>query len=374
MENAELLLLKQEFDPAAATIDPWDVTYLGEKLKLRNYQYNETEVKEYFPADSTVQGTFRVYENLFGIRFEEVRGAPVWSPDVRLYRVTNADDGVTVGYLYLDLYPREGKYGHFATFPVITGRMKNGTWSVPVTIIVGNFPASQGDKPGLLTIDDIETLFHEGGHALHCLLTTVPYGSISGFNTEWDFVETPSQTIEEWTWDPDVLTAISGHYSDPSRKIPKELRDRIIASRDSDIGYYYSRQLANALEDMEYHTAQGPVDVTAVSHRLYREITGIPQPESTHQPASFGHLMGGYDAGYYGYLWSKVYALEITETFRQEGMLNQTTGMRLRQALLSQGNLEDGSALLFNFLGHEPGTAAFNKRLGIVDGAMNKPV
>jgi thimet oligopeptidase len=363
-ENAELLFVKKDLDPAATTLDPWDVTYLQENLVLRKYAYDENEVKEYFPADGTVQGIFRMYGELFGIRFEEVRDAPVWSPDVRLYRVTNLTGGATVGYLYLDLYPREGKYGHFATFPVISGRMKDGTWSVPVTIIVGNFPAPQENKPGLLTMYDVETLFHEGGHAMHYILTTVPYGTWSGFNTEWDFVETPSQTLEEWVWDPQVMTSLSGHYTNTSQKIPAELRDRVIAARDAGTGHYYGRIMANSLEDMEYHTAQGPVNVTSVSARVYAEME-IPQAEGIHQPASFEHLMGGYDAGYYGYLWSKVYALEIADTFKHDGMTNQTTGMRFRQDILSQGNMQDGGVLLENFLGKEPGTEAFYKRLGI---------
>ena len=373
-ENSELLVLKKDLDPAATTLDPWDVTYLQEKLTLRKYAYDENEVKEYFPVDNTVQGIFWGYGELFGIRFEEVRDAPVWSPDVRLYRVTNMAGEATVGYLYLDLYPREGKYGHFATFPLISGRMKDGAWSVPATIIVGNFPAPQENKPGLLTMYDVETLFHEGGHAMHNLLTTVPYGTWSGFNTEWDFVETPSQTLEEWVWDPEVLTSLSGHYTNTSQKIPPELRDRVIAARDAGAGHDYSRLMANSLEDMEYHTAQGPVNVTAVSARVYAEME-IPQGEGIHQPASFGHLMGGYDAGYYGYLWSKVYALEIADTFRHDGMTNQTTGMRFRQEILSQGNMQDGGVLLKNFLLKEPGTDAFYKRLGIVNasGTGNKP-
>jgi thimet oligopeptidase len=373
-ENVELLVLKKDIDPVATTLDPWDVTYLQEKLTLRKYAYNENEVKEYFPADNTVQGIFRVYGDLFGIRFEEVRDAPVWSPDVRLYRVTNLTGGATVGYLYLDLYPREGKYGHFATFPVISGRMKDGEWSVPATIIIGNFPAPQENKSGLLTMYDVETLFHEGGHAMHYLLTTVPYGTWSGFNTEWDFVETPSQTLEEWVWDPQVMTSLSGHNTNTSQKIPPELRDRVIAARDAGAGHYYGRIMANSLQDMEYHTAQGPVNVTAVSARVYAQME-MPQAEGIHQPASFGHIMGGYDAGYYGYLWSKVYALEIAETFKHDGMTNQTTGMRFRQEILSQGNMQDGGVLLKNFLLKEPGAEAFYKRLGIANGSGigNKP-
>ena len=364
-EVAELLVEKKRLDPSATALDPWDIAYLQEKLKARKYTYDENTVKEYFPVDGTVQGVFRIYGDLFGIRFEEVRDAPVWSPEVRLYRVTNLSDNATVGYLYLDLYPREGKYSHFATTPLINGRVKEGRYSVPVTAIVGNFPAPADGKPGLLTMYDVETIFHEGGHAMHSLLTTVPYGTLSGFNTEWDFVETPSQTLEEWTWDPEVLTSISGHYTNASQKIPADLRDKVITVRDADAGYQYSTQLAKTYVDMEFHMHDGPVDTRAVYARVYKDMTGIPQPDETHQPASFGHIMGGYDAGYYGYLWSKVYAMEITGEFKKDGMTNRTTGMRFRRDILSQGNLQDGGLLLQTFLDREPGPGAFYGRLGI---------
>ncbi|PKL66091.1 MAG: peptidase [Methanomicrobiales archaeon HGW-Methanomicrobiales-3] len=364
-ENAVMLRMKQEQDSSATALDAWDVSYLQEKLVREQYSYDPNVVKEYFPVDTTIHGIFGVYGELFGIEFEEVKGAPAWSPDVQLFRVTNTSDGVTVGYLYLDLYPREGKYGHFAAFPLITSRMKDGARSVPVMAIVGNFPAPAEGKPGLLTMWDIETVFHEGGHAMHFLLTTAPYGSLGGFNTELDFVETPSQSLEEWAWDPAVLSSLSGHYANSSQKIPPELLDRIIAARDVGAGHYYARQVANTIEDTTFHTADGPVDVTNESRRIYAEMTGIPQPEGIHHPASFSHLMGGYDAGYYGYLWSKVYAMEITGEFKRDGMTNQTTGMRYRQEILSKGNMQDGGVLLFNFLGREPGPGAFYERLGI---------
>ncbi len=367
-ENTVLLRMKQAKDPSATALDPWDISYLQEKLLREQYSYDPNVVKEYFPVDTTIKGIFGVYGELFGIGFEEVKGQTVWSDGVQLFRVKNTTDGATVGYLYLDLYPREGKYGHFAAFPLITERMKDGTRSAPVMAIVGNFPAPADGKPGLLTMYDIETVFHEGGHAMHFLLTTAPYSSLAGFNTEMDFVETPSQSLEEWAWDPVVLSSLSGHYADPSQKIPPELLDRVIAARDVGNGHYYGRLLANTIEDMEYHTADGPVDVTNVSRRIYTDMIGIPQPEGIHHPASFGHLMGGYDAGYYGYLWSKVYALDIAGEFRKDGMTNQTTGMRYRQEILSRGNMEDGDVLLRNFLNREPGTGAFYKRLGIRQG------
>ncbi len=364
-EFAELLRLKRVLDPAASTVEPWDVLYLQERLKRERYAYDEETVKEYFPVDGVLEGVFGIAYSLFDVQFEEVRDAKVWAPGVRLYRVANATDRATIGYLYLDLYPREGKYGYFAAETMIQGRKENGSYVTPVVLVMANFQAPEGGRPSLMTQDEIETLFHETGHALHVILTRAPYGSLSGFETEWDFSETPSQAFEEWPWDPEVLELLSGHYANSSQKIPPELRDRIIASRNVGMSYEFSRVLANSLEDMRFHTTRGPVDVTEVSHETYEEVTGIAPLPETHQPAQFEHVMSGYDAGYYGYLWSKVYALECVDEFRREGMTDRATGMRFRHAILEQGNMKDGGVLLEEFLGREPGNQALFRHLGI---------
>lgn len=364
-EMADLLSIKKSLDPAATAVDAWDVAYLREILKKQQYDYDKEEVREYFPLDTVLQGLFRTYGTLFGIGFTEVEDAPVWSPDVRLYEVKNLTDNDTIGYMYLDPYPREGKYGHFCATPVISGRMINGTYSLPVMTVIGNFHRPEEERPSLLSMYEIEALFHETGHGMHYLLTGAPYASLSGFNVELDFVETPSQTLEEWIWDPEVMESISGHYTNSSEKIPPELRDRTIAARDVGKGTRYSNILADSLEDMRIHTATEPVNVTEVCYQTYEEIMGTKPLPGTHQPASFGHLMGGYDAGYYGYLWSKVYALNIVNRFREDGMTNQTTGMRFRYEILSKGNMKDGNLLLKNFLGKEPGPEALYESLGI---------
>ncbi|KAF1073844.1 M3 family metallopeptidase [Methanogenium sp. MK-MG] len=363
-EMADLLAIKQSMDPTATAVDAWDVIYLQEIQKKQQYAYDEEEVREYFPVDTVLQGLFDTCGTLFGIRFTEMTNAPVWSPDVRLYAVKNLTND-TIGYMYLDLYPREGKYGHFCAAEAISGRQKDGAYSVPVMAIIGNFHKPEDDRPSLLTINEIETLFHETGHAMHYLLTTAPYGTLSGFSVEWDFVETPSQTLEEWVWDPEVLASISGHYTNSSEKIPADLRDRVIAARNVGTGALYSRLLVNSLEDMRFHTATEPVDVTEVWYRTHEEVMGTRPLPGTHQPASFGHLMGGYDAGYYGYLWSKVYALSIVDAFRENGMTNPTLGMKFRDEILSQGNMEDGMVLLEHFLGREPGPEALYEHLNI---------
>jgi len=308
---------------------------------------------------------FDCFGPLFGVRFAEVTGAKVWAPGVKLYRVINAADERTLAYIYLDMFPRDGKYGHMMMVPLISGRAKGAAYTVPVTAIVGNFRAPSGDIPSLLTHDDVEGLFHEFGHTLHGSLTRVPYASLSGSSVEWDFVETPSQALENWAWEPAVLDSISGNYANPKEKLPAALRDRIIAARDLDAGLKYTRMLVISTEDMTFHTADGPVDVTDIADKAYRDLMGIPPLEGGHEPATIGHFMGGYDAGYYSYLWAEVYALNIFARFKKDGLFNAATGAAYRHWILEQGNMQDGTVLLFGFLKKEPGMDVFYERLHI---------
>jgi thimet oligopeptidase len=364
-EIAGLLRTKKDLDPAATEVNPWDVAYLENIQRNHEYAYNVEEVREYFPLDTVLSGLFSLFGPLFGIRFDEVKDTPVWSPDVRVFRVGNLTDNQTIAYLYYDFYPREGKYNGAAATVITNGRMMNGSYTIPVALVMANFPRPTSDRPSLLTMDDMTTLFHETGHALHGVLTRAPYGTLSGLSVQPDFIETPSQTLEEWVWDPQVLESLSGRYTNTSEKIPPALLKKVIAARKVGTGSYYSSQLAYALEDMRFHTADGPVNTTEVWLQTYREIRGMEPLAGTHQPASFGHLMGGYDAGYYGYLWSKVYALNINDKFRQDGMTNRTTGMKYRQEILAPGFMQDGNVLLKNFLGRDPGVEPLYQYLGL---------
>ncbi len=234
------------------------------------------QIRKYFPFERVVQGMFDCFGPLFGVRFAEVTGADVWATGVILCRVINAADDRTLAYIYFDMFPRDGKYGHMMMVPLIAGRADRDGYSVPVTAIVGNFRAPSGDIPSLLTHDDVEGLFHEFGHALHGSLTRVPFASLAGSSVEWDFVETPSQALENWAWEPSVLDAISGNYANPKEKLPAPLRDRIIAARDLGAGLTYTRMLVISTEDMAFHTADGPVDITGIADRIYRDLMGIP--------------------------------------------------------------------------------------------------
>ena len=362
---AMLLTLKQELVPGADRVDPWDLAFLLERERKQKFALDNEEIRKYFPFDLVLEGMFRCFGPLFGARFAVVPEAPAWAPGVRLIRIFDQDDDRTLAYLYLDMFPRDGKYGHMMMSPLIAGRVREGGYSVPVSAIVGNFRAPSGDIPPLLTHDDVEGLFHEFGHALHGCLTKAPYASLAGSSVEWDFVETPSQALESWVWEPEVLDAISGHYAHSAEKLPALLRDRIIAARDLGAGLRYTRMLVISTEDMEFHTAKGPVDVTATANRIYRELMGISPLEGDHEPATIGHFMGGYDAGYYSYLWAEVYALNIFARFKKDGLFNAATGAAYRHWILEQGNMQDGKALLAGFLGKEPGMDVFYERLHI---------
>src|SRR5208337_3677664 len=225
-----LLSLKQELEPGADRVEPWDLAFLTEQERKRKFALDNEEIRKYFPFDLVLQGMFELFGPLLGVRFSGVPKTPVWAPGVRLIRISDQNNDRTIAYIYLDMFPRDGKYGYMMMSPLIAGRARDGGYTVPVTAIVGNFRAPSENIPSLLTHDDVEGLFHELGHALHGCLTKAPYASLAGSSVEWDFVETPSQALENWAWEPVVLDAISGHYANPGEKLPAPLRDRIIAA------------------------------------------------------------------------------------------------------------------------------------------------
>jgi len=365
---SELLAFKKTLDPNATAVHPWDVAYLETQILKTKYSLDNEKVREYFPINTVMPGMASLYSHLFNVSIQEVEGAKLWSPDVMLYRVADSTTGATISYIHFDLYPRENKYGHGAMWQIATGREKNGSRVVPIIAIVANFNPPANGKPALLSHGEEVTLFHEFGHAMHASLSTVSFASLSGTNTAWDFVETPSQSFENWAWDPQVINSTSGHYLDTSQKIPQSMVDSMLSARNLDQGITYAQRLAQSKMDMDFHTASGPVNVTAVSNAELERITGMAPVAGNHFPATFGHVMGGYDAGYYSYMWSEAYALDIFSEFQAQGTGNQTTGLRYRNEILSQGDMKDGDVLLHNFLGREPSSSAFLKKLGITQG------
>ncbi|MCC6276833.1 MAG: Zn-dependent oligopeptidase [Oligoflexia bacterium] len=362
---AKLLAFKKSVEPGAKVVNPWDGTYLAYQLKKRDYTLDDEMIREYFPADQTVSAMFEVYSQILGVKFVEVKGADVWAPHVKLYEVRNKKDDSFVAHFFTDFVPREGKYGHAAAFTLRQGRIVNGKYQFPISSIVANFTAPSGDKPSMFSHNEVETLFHEFGHIMHQTLTQAKYATLSGSSVARDFVEAPSQMLENWVWDPSILKRLSGHYKDASKKLPDSLIKKMIAARDFNQGYFYTRQLLFGLFDYSLHTASGSLDPTALYKKLYKELTTIDPLEETHFPAGFGHLMGGYDAGYYGYLWSEVFAQDMFTRFESEGLLNAQVGMEYRKAILERGDSEPAGKLLAKFLGRAPNNQAFFKRLGI---------
>lgn len=361
---AKLLAYKKTLEAGATTIEAHDIAFLAAQLKKTSYALDEDKVAEYFPAETVMRGLFSTCSTLFGVKFVERKDTPLWAEGVKLYEIRNSSSDGIIAYFYTDTVPREGKYGHAAAFPLISARAIRGRYSIPIASIVANFTPPSGDRPSLLTHDEVETLFHEFGHIMHQTLTRAPYSSLSGSSVAQDFVEVPSQMLENWVWNKDVLRVISGHYK-TGEKLPDALLEKMLAAKDFNQGYAYMRQLLFGLFDMKIHSSSGRVDTTQVYNEMYRELFGIEVMKDTHFPASFGHLMGGYDSGYYGYLWSEVYSQDMFSRFEKAGLLNPTTGADYRKTILESGNMRDAIDLIREFLGREPTSEAFYKKLGI---------
>jgi thimet oligopeptidase len=362
----QLLAFKKKMDPTATKLNQEDLLYLDFQMKKQDYKVDGNLVREYFPADVVIQGMFDVYSQILGVNYVEVPKAAVWSNGVKLYEVRDKKDSRLIGYFYTDFFPREGKYDHAAAFQLYKGRLlKDGKYEPPVSAIVANLSPPTEGKLSLLSHKDVETMFHEFGHIMHDVLTTAPYNSLSGTSTTRDFVEAPSQMLENWVFESEVLEKISGHYQDHSKKLPKDLLKKMLAARDFQQGRFYIRQLTFGFYDYNIHTESGPIDATKTYDDVFRELTGIDQVANAHFPATFGHMMDNYDGGYYGYLWSKVYAQDMFTVFQKEGVLSPKVGARYRNNILAPGDMEDADELLKKFLGREPNNKAFFKYLHI---------
>jgi thimet oligopeptidase len=285
---------------------------------------------------------------------------------VRSYRIEDADTGAPLAVFHLDLHPRPGKYTHAACWnPVVRRRLSDGTVRLPVAAVAANFTRPTSDTPSLLTHDEALTLWHEFGHALHACLTEVDEPWFAGIETEDDFVEAPSQIMENWMWEAEVLRRFARHYR-TGESIPAELVTALAAARDQNVGLLTLRQIALGKFDLMMHT-QGPRPDLEVLLERATEYSLLPPQADTFMAASFGHLMGGYDAGYYGYLWAKVYGDDMYSAFEAEGVLSPAAGRRYRREVLARGGSADAIDLLRAFLGREPDTTAFLARLGIGD-------
>lgn len=363
-DQQELLAFKRTLDPQAKILNPWDVGYLSYQLKKKKYDVDGELVREYFPADFVVAKVLEIYSKILGVRFQALPQAKTWHPSVQLFEIRDAATDKVQAYFYTDLYPREGKYGHAAAFSIRIGREINGEYRSPVSAIVANFTPPTSDKPSLLSHGEVETFFHEFGHIMHQTLTRVPFASLAGTSVARDFVEAPSQMLENWVWQPEILKFISAHYKDSSKKIPDELIQNMIRAQKFNQAVAYTRQLFFGIYDLTLHRSPRDLDVTETYKKIYREVVKLEPLDDTHFPANFGHLMG-YSAGYYGYLWSEVFAFDMFTSFENGKLLSPEVGARYRAEILEKGGMQDADQLLKNFLGRKPNSDAFFRYLGI---------
>ena len=364
-ELATLLALKQKKYKNAKKIEAWDWRFYANKLKKLKYSVDDEKIREYFPIDHVIKSVFAIYQRLLGVTFKEIKPAKAWNPDVRLFSVHDNKSKKLVCHFYLDLYPRPGKYGHFAAFSMIHGRrLQDGLYQTPVSSIVGNWPKPTKKQNSLLSHRGVETFFHEFGHIMHQTLTTARYGSMAGTSVKRDFVEAPSQMLENWVWSPSILKKLSKHYK-TGKPLPDAMIKQLIASKHSTGGLYWTRQLLYATIDMTYHTTTDKnIDTAKLWVKIIKKVMPVAYTPNTKPAATFGHLIG-YGAGYYGYLWSKVFAQDMFSLFSKYGLLSKKIGMHYRKWILEPGGTLDPDKLIEGFLGRKPKFDAFYKELGI---------
>jgi thimet oligopeptidase len=365
LDDQMLALKKADTHDAHAKLQYWDTRYYMNEIRKRDYSLDDEKIRAYFPADKVMAGMFEVYSTLFHVKFVEVKDAKTWADGVKLYEVHDAPGGKLLAKFYVDLFPRPGKYGHAASFPIGPAREVKGGYQIPLSALVVNFDPPEHGKSAHLSVPEVETLFHEFGHIMHQSLTTARYASMSGSSVDTDFVEAPSQMLENFVYQPAVLALITEDPDHPGHTMPDALVERIARARTYDAGVRYTRQVLLATFDMYIHTHGPDVDVDRVYHDLGKSILGVEIDPADHFPGVFGHMMGGYDAGYYGYLWSKVFADDMFTRFAKAGVLDPATGREYRDDILARGHEEDPDVLLARFLGRDPDEHAFLRLLGI---------
>jgi oligopeptidase A len=345
----------------------WDIAYASEKLRQARYSYSDQEVKQYFPEDRVLSGMFRVVETLYGVGVR-ASSAPAWDPAVRFFEITDRT-GATVGQFYLDLYARPGKRGGAWMDAAIKRRRSNGKVQHPVAVLVCNFAAPVAGRPALFAHREVTTLFHEFGHGLHLLLTGVDVPGASGLEgVEWDAVELPSQFMENFCWEWDVVVHMSEHV-DTGQPLPRALFDRLLAAKNFQSGMQTVRQLEFALYDMRLHDDPArSIPALALAWAVRREVAVVPRPEYDRSlPHGFSHVFaGGYAAGYYSYKWAEVLAADAYGLFEEQGVLSGTTGARFRDEILARGGSRPALDSFVAFRGRKPEISALLRHNGML--------
>ena len=361
----------REFARRELALDPleaWDIAYASEKLRVSRYAFSEQQVKQYFPEAIAVQGLFRVAETLYGVRIYPST-APAWHEDVRFYEIRDAA-GQLVGQFYMDLYARDTKRSGAWMDDAITRRRKGATVQTPVAYLTCNFSRPVGKRPALFTHDEVLTLFHEFGHGLHHLLTRVDDLGVAGINgVEWDAVELPSQFMENFCWEWDVLRHMTRHV-DTGEPLPRELYDKMLAAKNFQSGLAMLRQLEFAVFDMRLHSDFDPAAGETALQLLeeVRSRIAVLRPPAYHRfPNSFSHIFaGGYAAGYYSYKWAEVLSADAYSFFEEQGVLNPIAGQRFRDEVLAVGGSRPAAESFRAFRGREPHVDALLRHNGMI--------
>lgn len=362
-EIDELTDFKHQLNPGnTEPIYAWDSGYYGKKLLDSKYKLNTDEVKQYFEMNSTVTGMFNFYQKLLNINIREVKGLPVWYSKVKSYELFM--DGKKMGTFFLDLYPRPNKYTHFETANISLYHRTAKQEILPVGVLICNFPEGTATEPSIMEHQDVITMFHEFGHLIHFLLCHPVISSQNSFGVKGDFVEAPSQFMENFCWNYNCLKLFARNYK-TGQVLPVELFEKMKRAQLFGITRQYIRQVYFGMIDFTYEDRYNEVQQKGVDQieRDLFSMTKQPYPD-THFICSFGHL-NSYGANYYGYLWSKVYAQDIFSVFEKNGVLNQTMGIKYRKTVLQKGSTEEESTMLKNFLGREPNSKAFLQSLGL---------
>src|SRR5216110_925035 len=369
-EVAELQRLKAaDTNDPNAKIEVWDWRYYANQRDKQKYAVDKQALRAYFPFQKVLDGIFNIYQSIFGLKFEKIAAPYTWVDDLQLYLVTDSATGEPLGMFYLDMFPREGKFNHFAEFEIVGGKLlPDGKYQRPTVALLCNFPPPAADKPSLLTHQDVETLFHEFGHALHSIVTRAKYSRFAGTHVPGDFVEAPSQMLQNWVWDKKVLDMFAADYRDPSKKIPAEIIKKMNDAKLANAGVLYRRQFAFASLDLELHNQHPedtPFDCVSISNPILEKVF-LPIDPSTTFVSYFGHL-NGYDAGYYGYAWADAIAADMATVFERakDGYLDKQAGAKLRREIYEPGDLRDVNVSIEKFLGRKQSIQPFLKKIGI---------
>ncbi len=343
-EYRTLLRRKRQDDPAAAGIGRWETAYLRELVRRSDYDFDSQQVRPYFPYDRVKQGVLDLSARLFGVTFRRMTDPPVWHPSVEGWEMLENDE--LVGRFYLDMHPRTGKFGHAAHFRIRTG---TSAGALPESALVCNFPGGTPGEPGLMDHGDVETFLHEFGHLMHSLLARQRWNGVSGVRTEWDFVEAPSQMLEEWSWDPTVLAGFARHH-ETGEPIPAELVRRLQRATRFGRALDVRTQMAYARISLSlYDRPPAEVDTDSIVDAVTRAYTPVPPVPGTHMQASFGHL-NGYSAFYYTYMWSLVIAKDLFSRFDRSDLFSAEPARRYRKLILEPGGSAPAARLVEDFL------------------------